>query len=87
MSQIHILPNRQTLSILVAQDDSSRSLGFAHDVTCPRVVQEAVVDAAGIPRVDAVCSAEGVVADEGVAAAVVGVGVVVGAVVIFLFGG
>lgn len=36
VSQIHILPNRQTLSILVAQDDSSRSLGFAHDVTCPR---------------------------------------------------
>lgn len=87
MSQVHILPYRQPLRILVAQDDSPGSLGFSNDVDRPGFVQEAVMDAAGIPCVDAVCPAEGVVAYEGVAATVVGVGVVVGAVVIFLVGG
>ena len=44
------------------------------------------MDAARVPCVDSFSPAEGGVADEGVAATVVVIGVVMGAVVVFLFG-
>lgn len=84
MPQVHILPNRQALRILITQNCPPRRLGLADDIPAPHVVEEAVVDAGGVPGVDALGAAEGVVADEGVATAVVGRGVVVGAVVVLL---
>lgn len=84
MPQIHVFPNRQALRVLVTQDCPTSCLGLADNVATAHIVKEAVVDARGVPCVDALGAAEGVVADKRVATAVVGCGVVVSAVVVFL---
>lgn len=71
MPQINILANRQALTILVSEDNRARGFWFADGVAGARVVEENVVDAAAVPCVYAFGAAEGGVADEGVAAAVV----------------
>ena len=62
MAQIHILANRQTLAILIAEDRAASGFGLADDVGGARVVEEAVVDAAAVPGVDALGASEGGVA-------------------------
>lgn len=84
VAQVDVLADDEALRVLVRQDGRAVGLGLADDVGRPRIVQEAVVDAAGVPRVDAARAAEGRVADEGVPAAVVGLSVVVRAVVVLL---
>lgn len=83
MSQIHKLSNRQPLTLFITQNNAAGSFGLANDIFSAWVVEETVVDAGGVPCVDAFCAAERGVADEGVAAAVVGAGGEVGAVVVF----
>ena len=83
MTQIHKLANRQPLTLLVAQNNAAGSFRLTHHIFSAWVVEEAVVDAGGVPCVDAFGAAEGGVADEGVAAAVVVAGRKVGAVVVF----
>lgn len=84
MAEVDVLANSQALGVLVAQDGGPAGLWLAHDVCGARVVQEAVVDAARVPRVDAAGTAERGVAYQGVAAAVVVACVVVGAEVVLL---
>jgi hypothetical protein len=84
VAQIHILANRQAHGVLVRQDSAASSFRLANDVCCAHVVEEAVVDTAGVPCVDAVRAADRGVADERVAAAVVVFGFVVRAVVVLL---
>lgn len=84
MSQIHVLPNRQALRILVTENSPTGCLGLTDNVATAHIVKKAVVDAGGVPCVDALGAAEGVVANKGVATAVVGRGVVVSTVVVFL---
>lgn len=84
VAQIHILANRQPHRVLVRQDGAARGLWLADHVRRSHVVEEAVVDTAGVPRVDAVGAAERGVTDERVAAAVVVFGFVVCAVVVLL---
>lgn len=84
MTQVHILANSQANGVLVRQDGTARRFGLADNIGCAHVVEEAVVDTARIPCVDTVGAAERRVADERVAAAVVVVGFVVGAVVVLL---
>jgi len=83
MSQIHKLANRQPLTLLVTEDNAAGSFRLTNDIFSAWVVEETVVDAGGVPCVDAFCAAEGGVADEGVAAAVVGARGEVSAVVVF----
>ena len=71
MAQVHILANGQTLRVLIAQDDGARGLGLAHDIRRARIVQEAKVDAARVPRADTVRAAQRGVAHERMPAAVV----------------
>lgn len=85
MSQIHILANRQPLRILIRQNRPPRSLGFADDISRPRLVKKTVMDARRVPRVDALRAAERCVAHERVPAAVVVACIVMRAEVIFLF--
>ena len=84
MAQVDVLADYQALRLLVRQDGRARGLGLAHDIRRARLVQEAIVDAAGVPCVDPMRAAERFVADERMAAPVVVAGVVVGAVVILL---
>jgi hypothetical protein len=84
VAEIDILANDQALGVFVGQNSSAGGLGFADDARRARLVQEAVVDAAGVPGVDTLRAAEGRIADQRVAAAVVVAGVVVGAEVILL---
>ena len=60
--QIHILANRQTLTILIAEDGSACGFRLADHVGGARIVEEAVVDAAAVPGVDALGPSEGGVA-------------------------
>lgn len=84
MAQIDIFPNRQSLAILITEDRATSGFRLADDVGGAWIVEEAVVDAGGVPGVYAFGAAESGVAYEGVAAAVVGRGGVVCAVVVFL---
>ena len=83
MPQIHKLSNRQPLTLLIAQNDTSRSFGFANYIGSARVVEETIMDARGIPRVYPLGAAERCIADEGMAATIVVASVKVCAVVIF----
>lgn len=84
VSEIDILVDRKALSVLVRQDDGARRLRLADHVFGARLVEEAVVDAGAIPGIHAVGAPERGIADEGVTAAVIGVSVGVGTVVILL---
>lgn len=81
--QIHKLSNRQPLTLLIAQDDTSRSFGLANYICSARVVEETIMDARGIPRVHPLGAAERCIADERMAATIVVASVKVSAVVIF----
>lgn len=84
VAEIDVLANGEALGVLVGQDDGPAGLGLAHDVGRARVVEEAVVDAARVPGVDAPRAAEGGVANQGVPAAVEVSRVVVCAEVVLL---
>lgn len=84
MAKVDVLADGEALRVLVRQDDGPAGLWLADDVGCARVVQEAVVDAARVPGVDAPRAAEGLVAYQGVPAAVVVACVVVCAEVVLL---
>lgn len=84
VAQVDILADYQALRLLIRQNCRARGLGLAHDVGRARLVQEAIVDAAGVPCVDPMRAAERFVADERMATPIVVSGVVVGAVVILL---
>lgn len=82
--EVDVLADRQPDRVLVRQDRAARRPRLAHHARRPHLVQEAVVDAARIPRVDAVRAPERRVADERVPPAVVVVRSVVRAVVVLL---
>lgn len=84
MAQVYIFANGEALGVLVGQDDGARGFGLADDVGGSRVVQEAVVDAARIPCVDALRAAERCVADQRMAPSIVVAGIVMRSVVVFL---
>ena len=84
VSQVHVLADSQSHRVLVREDGAARRFRLADDVRRAHVVEEAIVDTAGVPCVDAVGAAERGVADERVATAVVVFGFVVGAVVVLL---
>lgn len=58
VAKVDVLADGEALGVLVRQDGGPAGFRLANDVGRPRVVQEAVVDAARVPRVDAACSAE-----------------------------
>lgn len=58
VGKVNVLANGQALGVLVRQDDGSRRLGLTHNVYGPRVVQEAVVNATGVPGIDTHGAAE-----------------------------
>lgn len=84
VTQVDIVADGESLGVLVRQDGRTCGAWLPHYVHRPWFVQEAVVDAAGIPRVDTLRATERGVTDEGVAAAVVVTRVIMGAVMILL---
>jgi len=84
VAKVDVLADGQALRVLVRQDGGPAGLWLSNDVGRPGVVQEAVVDAARVPRVDAACAAERGVAYQGVPASVVVACVVVCAEVVLL---
>lgn len=84
MSQIHVLSNNQSLRILITQNRASCGLGLTYNIAAAHVVEETVVNARRVPSIDALCTAERVISDERVAATVIGRGIVVSAIVVFL---
>lgn len=87
VAEVDVLADGEALGVLVRQDGGPAGFWLAHHVGRPRVVQEAVVDAARIPGVDAARPAERGVAYQGVAASVVMACVVVSAEVVLLWCG
>jgi hypothetical protein len=73
------------LTLLIAQNDTSRSFGFANYIGSARVVEETIMDARGIPRVYPLGAAERCIADEGMAATIVVASVKVVALLYLLF--
>jgi hypothetical protein len=86
MPEVDVFADRETLGILIRQNRGSGSFGLTDYIGCAWVVQETVVDAAGVPGIHAMSAAEACVADERVAATIVVAGVVVGAIVVLLLG-
>ena len=84
MAQVDVFPDDKTLSVLIRQDRPASGTRLSDNVGGPGIVEEAVVDAARVPRVDALRAAERGIAHEGVAASIVVAGVVMGTVVVFL---
>lgn len=84
MSQVHVLADGQSHRVLVRENGTASRFRLADHVCRAHVVEEAIVDTARIPCVDAMRAAERGVADERVAAAVVVFGLVVSAVVVLL---
>ena len=78
MRQVNQFLDVEARGMVVGQWSEIGELGFAHDVLCTWFVEEHVVHDAAPPDHHPVLSAETLVADEGVAAAVVVVCVVVG---------
>lgn len=64
VTEINVLVNYQALGILVRQDSCASGLGFAHGILSPRIIQKAVVDAAGVPGVNPLRAAECRIANE-----------------------
>lgn len=84
VAKVNVRTNGQALSILIRQDDGACGTRLTDDVCCAGVIQEAVVNTAGVPGIDALGTTEGRVSDERVATAVVIAGIVVSAVVVLL---
>lgn len=85
MTEVHILADDKTLCVFIRQDSSSGGFRFTNDVDSPNVIEEAVVDAARVPCINTVGSAERSIAHERVSSAVIVVGSVVRSVVVLLF--
>ena len=64
VTEIDVLVNNQTLRILVRQDSRTGGLGLAHGILRARIIQEAIMDAAGVPGVNPLGAAEFCIADE-----------------------
>ncbi len=71
VTEVDVRADCQALRVLVRQDGGARRARLAHHVGRARVVEEAVVDAARVPRVDALRPAERRVAHQRVPPAVV----------------
>lgn len=84
MTQVNVLCNDETLRVLIGENGCASRLWLTHNVLRSRVVEEAVVNAARIPCVDTLRTAERSIAHEGVASAVVMSSVVVRAVMVLL---
>lgn len=84
MAEIDVLANCESLGVLVGQDSRAGGLGLADSISGPGIVQEDIVDAAGVPGIHAVCTSEAGIADERVTAAIIVSSIVVGAVMILL---
>lgn len=63
VSQINIFTNRQTLRILITQNDFARGLWFTDGIGGARIIEENEVDAGRVPGIYAFGAAEGGVAD------------------------
>jgi hypothetical protein len=85
MSEVDVLADGETLGILIRQNNGTGGLGLTDHIGCAWVVQEAVVDAAGVPGIHAMGASEARIADERVTSAIIVSGVVVGAVVVLLW--
>lgn len=84
MAQINVLADGEALRVLIRQDRSAASFRLTHHIGGSGLIQEAVVDAARVPCIDTVCTAERGIADERVPTTIVVVCVVVGAIVVLL---
>ena len=85
MAQVHVALDRKALGILVGEDSAAGRLGFADNALGSRLVEEAVVDTAGPPGIDALSATDAFFTDKGMSPAIVVAGIVVGTVVVFLF--
>lgn len=84
MREVDVLADRQALGILIRENRCASRLGFAHYVDGAHIIQEAVVNAARVPCVDAHGPTERCIADQRVTTAVIVARVVVGAIVVLL---
>jgi len=84
VSQVHVLANDQALRILVCENGATGSLGLTHDIAGAGVVEEAVVNAAGVPGVDTFRATERGFTDERVPTTVIVACVIMGAKVVLL---
>lgn len=64
MAQIHVFANSEADGVLVRQDGTTGRFGLADNIGGAHVVEEAIVDTARIPCIDAVGAAERCVADK-----------------------
>lgn len=53
VAKVNVFADGKALRVLIREDSGSSSLGFADDVHGPWIIQETIVDAAGIPCVHA----------------------------------
>ena len=58
MSQVYVLANGETLGVFVGKDCGAGSFGLADDVDSAHVIQEAVVNATGVPGIYPLCASE-----------------------------
>lgn len=84
VTQVDVFSDDESLRILIGQYCPSRGSRLSHNVHRPWFVQEAIMDATGIPGIDALRATERGVTNKGVAPAVVVTSVIMGAVMILL---
>lgn len=84
VAQVDIFADDESLGVFIGQNGPTCGPRLPHNVHGTWLVQEAVMDAAGIPGVDALRATERGVTNEGVAPAVVVPGIIMGAIMIFL---
>jgi hypothetical protein len=58
MTKVNILADSEALRVLIGQNGGTSCFGLSNDIRSSRVIQETVVDAAGIPCIDTLGSAE-----------------------------
>lgn len=58
VTQINILSNCQALGVFVGKDDGPIGFWFSDHVGGARVVEEAIVNAAGVPGIDSLRASE-----------------------------
>lgn len=63
MSKIYILADSKALRIFIRENCRTGRFGLAHSIGCPGIIQEDVVDAAGVPGIHTVGASEARVAD------------------------
>lgn len=84
MSKIYILADSKALRIFIRENCRTGRFGLAHSIGCPGIIQEDVVDAAGVPGIHTVGASEARVADQGVTATIVVSSIVMRSVVVLL---